>query len=578
MNTTTGASALFKTLKTFSASLLMFGMIAMSFPITALAQETVELEVVTETTETTDTTTDTPPAPQECDAGFHLEGEECVADEPAPQGEVQGLQTESLETETATKLPICHNGHVISPDDNGWNGHQHHDDDFLIEDEADLAACAAEAEENEGSITVCKIIVDENDVVVTGSGLDATFTIPWLEVTTSEGQYEAALTDAEFSTGLTFNKKILSSSQGNDAECTTYDGLSAGHYYYGQEAVSGDDADRFEIVGYSDYSGEIPDVADELSDVGAYSGELFDGNAGNDGSRNQERDGDVNLGDGADRTLVVVNRLFDEEVTPSVTVSATKIVCDAEQYLPNMSGGSDILPSTAADFLAQNSEHCWLEDGYQFQWAPNGTADPDDNGAAPLGSPWTSFGPTDENGVATVSIPLASANGVIQVREVLQEGDLAFAGTAGNDISAELYCHNDVAGSDNWEWIQGLSEGATYDCVAWNVHPRETEDSCVVYSSTETLEGADAAVEVPSINSRWTASMDALAKWIWGETPMIFTAGQEVETFTRVFALAEASSGGTLEIAADNGYSVKLDNVALCSDMSDGPEGSTTTS
>jgi len=170
-----------------------------------------------------------------------------------------------------------------------------------------------------------------------------------------------------------------------------------------------------------------------------------------------------------------INGVCDAPEPPApttATVIATKVMCDSEEYLPNMAGGADITSSTATDFVAANSDHCWLEDGYDFQWAPNGTSDPEDNGTTPLESPWTTFGPTNESGVTSVEVPVASVAGVIQVREVLKEGDVPFTGNS-DDVSAELYCASDVAGYDNWEWIGSPSIGSIYYCVAFNAHPED---------------------------------------------------------------------------------------------------------
>lgn len=162
---------------------------------------------------------------------------------------------------------------------------------------------------------------------------------------------------------------------------------------------------------------------------------------------------------------------YEPPVPTKATVSATKIMCEAEEFLPNMAGGADITSTTASAWLAEgdNAEHCWLEEGYVFQWAPNGTPDPADNGTEALGSPWTSFAPTGVNGVATAEITVADAVGVIQVREVLKTGDQEFTGD-NNDVSAELFCSSDVAGYDNWEWISDPAAGETYHCVAFNAN------------------------------------------------------------------------------------------------------------
>ncbi len=191
-------------------------------------------------------------------------------------------------------------------------------------------------------------------------------------------------------------------------------------------------------------------------------------------------------------------------VPTKATISATKVMCDSEELLPNMAGGADITATTATDFVSAHSENCWLEEGYVFQWAPNGTSDPADNGTTPLEAPWTSFAPTDENGLATTEVTVADVAGVIQVREVLKSGDQTFTGD-NNDVSAEMFCASDVAGYDNWEWITNPSAGQTYHCVAFNANPNaeNPNDPPTVSLGDVTMCKASAG-EVLSPLSGWT--------------------------------------------------------------------------
>ncbi|MEK9184530.1 MAG: hypothetical protein AAB892_02285, partial [Patescibacteria group bacterium] len=82
---------------------------------------------------------------------------------------------------------------------------------------------------------------------------------------------------------------------------------------------------------------------------------------------------------------------------------------------------------------------------------------------------------------------------------------------------------------------------------------------CVILSDTTTLEGGDASVEVSPLNAGWTAVVDVLAKWIWGENPIADPVNDVTEVFTKTFSITDDSSGGTLVIAADNSYAVTLD-------------------
>ncbi len=157
-----------------------------------------------------------------------------------------------------------------------------------------------------------------------------------------------------------------------------------------------------------------------------------------------------------------------EEPVASATVSITKVSCDAEQSLPNWGAGtSTITSTTASEFLAANSEHCYVEEGWQFEYATTSPADPEDNGLAALGGAWSLL-TTGEGGVATAAIPLAGV-ARIDVREVLQDGYVPFTGQNTDlSTSAEIYCAEDGVHYDNWEWIENPVDGATYHCVAFN--------------------------------------------------------------------------------------------------------------
>lgn len=88
--------------------------------------------------------------------------------------------------------------------------------------------------------------------------------------------------------------------------------------------------------------------------------------------------------------------------------------------------------------------------------------------------------------------------------------------------------------------------------------------SCVILSDEQTLEGGSASFEVSKPHhTSWTAVVDALAKWIWGDDPVADPEAETVQTFTRTFSVSADASGGTLVIAADNSYVVELDGVQL---------------
>ena len=174
---------------------------------------------------------------------------------------------------------------------------------------------------------------------------------------------------------------------------------------------------------------------------------------------------------------LVVNN--DECVTPptptptptTATIVATKIVCNNESDLPNWGAGApDITAETVSTFLTGH-QGCHLQNGWQFQWRPGVSSgdqtNPGDNILTPAVEPWTTFGPTNGSGVAsTATVPTGS---LIWVREVLKDGFIPFTGVnTDQNVSAEIYCSNDVLNYDNYDFINPVTGNSTYYCVAFN--------------------------------------------------------------------------------------------------------------
>lgn len=163
-----------------------------------------------------------------------------------------------------------------------------------------------------------------------------------------------------------------------------------------------------------------------------------------------------------------------------IYLNAWKIVCTNEADLPNWGkdGGPNITATTAQDWV-NSHESCSLQKDWSFQYAADlpWPGNPGDNTGA-AGAPWTTFGPTDNNGFTTTTINQYGGVQLLWVREVWQNGYIPF--TMGpnydnsNDVSAEMYCHTDVINYDNFEWINNLQSGQTYNCVAWNVENKGT--------------------------------------------------------------------------------------------------------
>lgn len=180
-----------------------------------------------------------------------------------------------------------------------------------------------------------------------------------------------------------------------------------------------------------------------------------------------------------------------EKEDKEATVVAHKIICEDEAQLPNFgNGGPKMSANTAANWVAQN-DSCRLAEGWEFEWTNDQSSDPGDTLVGRAGSPWTAFGPTDVNGRTETVIDLNTLTADrLWFREVLQDGFIPFthgqnAGTNVDDVSAEFYCDTDVINYDNRDYIQGLENGATYHCVAWNSPiPEVPAPSCDMFTAT----------------------------------------------------------------------------------------------
>lgn len=296
------------------------------------------------------------------------------------------------------------------------------------------------------------------------------------------------------------------------------------------------------------------------------------------------------------------NQNAEEIITPTATVSATKILCPSEELLPNWgNGGADITSSTATNFIEENPE-CEIVD-WNFEWMVDGEGDENSDDGQPLDNEnslagWTSFTSTD-------TIP---AGETVWFREQVEEGYTPFSGDTSapyNDVSAEFYCGNDVLNYDNYDYID-TDPDQTYYCVAFNAHPdvcnnlegiqvevpegyTENDGACsmpveeeggiceegdetyesVYVSDPTTLVGENPSAVLSFIHDAWTAVIPD-ASWIWSTDPVVLIPEvNEVETFTKTFEVTGTPTSASLMIAADNFYSVDLNGEFLCADESE---------
>lgn len=184
-----------------------------------------------------------------------------------------------------------------------------------------FVAAQAQAVENTGSISVCKIVVDQNNNIVTGSDRPgASFSISGFTPSpeTSQGPAAGVLPTSTFTTPLTLNSHILANTQGNDSQCFTYDNLQFGNYYWSTE---NNPASGWDTPFYSDqYTGPANSVVNLFS----YDGSLFDADQANDSSRNLDADGHIVLtAERPTRILIIANRYHAPDNQPTVTPTPT---------------------------------------------------------------------------------------------------------------------------------------------------------------------------------------------------------------------------------------------------------------
>ncbi len=194
----------------------------------------------------------------------------------------------------------------------------------------------------------------------------------------------------------------------------------------------------------------------------------------------------VTCSDGSDPDAIVVDPgetvtcTFRNQATARIV--ATKIVCENESDLPNYGlGGPDITATTAIDWV-NSHESCRFEDNWRFQWAYYSNSNPGDNTGESFNPDWHTFGPTGVNGETSTDVDLKSSS-LLWVREIWDNQYIPF--TYGNNpedwnsdnVSPEMYCHQDVQNYDNYDFIDAGSSAPSYYCVAWNVRKEEEVQS-----------------------------------------------------------------------------------------------------
>ncbi|MFZ5424978.1 MAG: hypothetical protein ACOZAO_04200 [Patescibacteria group bacterium] len=199
----------------------------------------------------------------------------------------------------------------------------------------------------------------------------------------------------------------------------------------------------------------------------------------------------------------------------TLKINAYKVVCDSESALPNWGDGgkpSVINETTAKDFI-NTHENCYFVENWAFQWGFHDKDQGITQGVDKLvgthlgtasGTPsvcdyncgvntnsgnafneWKLFDTTTGplGTPATVEITNLENSPGIWVREVLTADYIPYTypnqGSTENDVTAELYCHQDIANFDNYDLVSPIFLGSTYNCIAFNVINEQPVDLCL---------------------------------------------------------------------------------------------------
>ncbi len=279
-------------------------------------------------------------------------------------------------------------------------------------------------------------------------------------------------------------------------------------------------------------------------------------------------------GDGYDLDAITI---IDGSCQDFAKIVAHKIVCTDEAEFPNWGyGGPNIIADTAQDWVDTHNS-CEFERNWEFEWGPSDIATyPGDALVGPAGPDWTTFGPTDADGMTmtVVTEDQIEGNSHLWFREVLQDNFIPFTfdteGGNNDNYSAKNKCNTDVRNYDNFDRIDGIATDETYYCVAWNVAVAEPEPMCTLTAVSDTgtvvVENNQFAVETYDENTAWTASIPG-ATWIWNTFFVENPTQDETYTFREDF-MFNGASAALLEVAADNTYKVTI-NGTLVADVTD---------
>ncbi len=433
-----------------------------------------------------------------------------------------------------------------------------------------------------GTIRVCKIILDHEGNVVTGTA-GTTFTVPFVNAN-YEGPATQVLASAVFNTPISLDQNLFGDSS-KEGQCVTYDHLSPGIYYYGQEVISPDPS-LWETPKYHDgYT-----ALNGLSDFGLFNTDLD--------PQYDNFDGVITLGSGATRTLVVLNQMKEgdsplenvcvvpsalkDDHTVSFGVSPEKTlqqILDENSYTINtVNDETNVqvwnVPALTASVTFTASKIASLAGntntlGYYV------------NGDINTFVSVTYDTPTVVNTAGVTSIGFA-------LRSVSGSGTSDFATekslNPGGDDHAVVYnptsnnyviAFEDISplGSSDKDYNDLVVKVVINSCEG--LEPcQETSGSIVSGANTKVVDIDGNPQNSPAVdvthtsitNTYWTADDGGdfdTAKWVWSEDPVKGWTVDKVVTFEEKFTIVGDPQSAHIFVAADNDYEVFVNGNSL---------------
>jgi len=131
--------------------------------------------------------------------------------------------------------------------------------------------------------------------------------------------------------------------------------------------------------------------------------------------------------------------------------------------------------------------------------------------------------------------------------------------------SADPGCHSDGDANNSNSYVPTDNDETDESTPACEDDTTEQ----IIFSDTTTEADGNPTSVLSYIHTSWKAMISG-ATWIWSTDPVVLVGGSdESETFTKTFEIAGNPTGGSLEIAADNSYTVTLNGNLLCEDDSE---------